>query len=240
MVPLRNGESKGTNGSLPSLDNLREEDLSELLDSLVQSKEKRRQIWDAEIKQMGIVPAKKGDEGDDDYDNDEVSTGETNPLTGLKSILVASISPKPSTSYQTHSQSGTSTPSQSSATLQSGSRTPLDGPVSIQMIYQAAFCFWLFSFDDEIARELNNKFDIIPVLADVARNAVKEKIVRVIVATFRNLVEKAPNANVSAMLGCKCLSLMESLSARKWSDEEITQDIDIVKEVLGDKLKGMR
>ena len=42
------------------------------------------------------------------------------------------------------------------------------------------------------------------------------------------------------MLGAKVLPLVESLSARKWSDEEIDEDLQLVKEVLSDKLKGMR
>lgn len=246
----RNGSSlKTLNGNLPRLDNLQEEDLAELVESLVQNKERRREIWNAEMKQMNEVPEKgKGsDEEDDNNSKDGDDDPKANkdhmlPLTGLKTILASSISPKQSSSQQnsSRSQSGTSTPSRSTTQQSGGSRTPMEDLVSVQMIYQAAFCFWLFSFDNEIAAELNNKFDIISILADVARNAVKEKVVRVIVATLRNLAEKAPNANISAMLGCKCLPLMESLSGRKWSDEEITQDIDAVKELLSEKLKGMR
>jgi len=51
---------------------------------------------------------------------------------------------------------------------------------------------------------------------------------------------KAPEANAPPMLGAKVLPLVESLSARKWSDEEIDEDLQLVKEVLSDKLKGMR
>jgi V-type H+-transporting ATPase subunit H len=240
MPPYRNGSLNALNGKLPSLDNLNEEDVLELADSLVKSKERRREVWEEEMKRISKVPEKgKGSDNDDEDDDDkDTANGPMLPLTGLKAILVSSVSPKQSS--KSRSQSGSSTPSQSATQQSGGSRTPMDDMVSIQMIYQAAFCFWLFSFDKEIAAELNNKFDIISVLADVARNAVKEKIVRVIVATFRNLAEKAPNANISAMLGCKCLPLMESLSGRKWSDEEITEDIDAVKELLSEKLKGMR
>lgn len=217
--------------------NVREKDLTVLLDSLVNSKERRKQVWEEEMQRMNTVPEK--DKGEDHHDDKSKGDDDSmSPLSGFKAILASSVSPK--ASQQSRSQSGSSTPSRSAHS--GGSRTPMGGEemVSVQMIYQAAFGFWLYSFDDEIAAELNNKFDIISLLADVARNAVKEKVVRVIVATFRNLAEKAPNANISAMLGCKCLPLMESLSGRKWSDEEVTQDIDAVKELLSDKLKGMR
>ncbi|UZJ57220.1 hypothetical protein CBS101457_006540 [Exobasidium rhododendri] len=233
MAPARNGSTLGhhsKNGNLPTIDNLREEDLNQLVDSLVDSRQKRREIWDEEMALQSKVPE------EEDKGKDPSSEG-LSPLQGLKSILFASTSPS-SSSHSPSSQtntSGTSTPTPSTS---SGSRAPKD-EVSNQMIYQAVLCFWLFSFDEDIAGQLNAKLSIIQLLADVARNAVKEKVVRVIVATLRNLAEKAPSANISAMLGSKCLPLMESLSVRKWSDEEITQDIDIVKEILSEKLKIM-
>lgn len=250
MPPQRNGVHKLKDGMLPSLDSLRESDLSELIDSLVEKKEKRREIWESEVKRMSTLP-KENDDNDDEDDDDKTirnnksdsRSKDTSTLIGLKAILAANISPKSGLLLQQSNQSGSSTPSrsqQSTSSSTEGGRSPMDDLVSIQMVYQAAFCFWLFSFDEEIASEINNKLDLIPLLADVARNAVKEKVVRVIVATFRNLAEKAPNANVSAMLGSKCLPLMESLAGRKWSDEEIAQDIEAVTAILSEKLKGMR
>jgi V-type H+-transporting ATPase subunit H len=70
-----------------------------------------------------------------------------------------------------------------------------------QMSYQVGFCFWLLTFEQEIAEEINKyvpardivplqlttprKYDIIPLLTSVAQNAGKEKVIRVIIATFR-------------------------------------------------------
>ena len=71
------------------------------------------------------------------------------------------------------------------------------------MSYQVAFCLWLLSFEQNIAEQINKyilsihhymsfltifkyrQYDIIPTLVEVAQNAVKEKVIRVIVATFR-------------------------------------------------------
>ena len=70
------------------------------------------------------------------------------------------------------------------------------------MSYQVCFCFWLLTFDQEIAENINKfvvlrfillcrtqsphrTYDIVPLLTDVAQAAVKEKVIRVIVATFR-------------------------------------------------------
>lgn len=96
------------------------------------------------------------------------------------------------------------------------------------------------------------KFDIIPLLMIIAQSVVKEKVQRVIVATYRvrkdllapdrnsddtiwvgqNLVAKAPSQNLPAMLVAKLLPYVKNLSTRKWSDEEIVEDIEFLKEEL--------
>lgn len=68
------------------------------------------------------------------------------------------------------------------------------------MSYQVAFCFWLLTFEQNVAEQLDQyalaqsfvltgsfyvrKYDVIPVLVEVAKTA-KEKVIRVIVAAFR-------------------------------------------------------
>ncbi len=137
------------------------------------------------------------------------------------------------------------------------------------MSYQVCFCFWLLTFEDEIAENINKyaiqkyvgstihlnfelvhrKYDIIPLLTDVAQAAVKEKVVRVIVATFRvsslhlgiglllsslvqNLVTKAPSQNLPSMLVVQLLPFVKSLSTRKWTDEDIVEDVQFLRDEL--------
>ncbi|KAI7851046.1 armadillo-type protein [Circinella umbellata] len=97
-----------------------------------------------------------------------------------------------------------------------------------QVIYETVFALWLLTFDEEIATNLNRKYDVISSLVEIAKSALKEKIIRVVVATFKNLVEKAPKANLSAMLVAKLLPFAEHLSTRKWSDQEIMDDINLI------------
>lgn len=219
----------------------------QLLEALLRSKRYRNLVWQDEVRKIGMTNGKDADE-DDDEDKDHVAASEYESIiAGLRAILSYSLVPK-SSGQQSLSQSGTSTPNTQTNSSQttrvpdnkssSGSRTPT-GNVGVQMVYQVVFCLWLFSFDEDAASELNIKFGFIPILADVARSAVKEKVVRIVVATLRNLVENAPSPNTSALLGSKGLPLMESLASRKWSDEEITEDINFVKEALSEKLKVM-
>lgn len=108
-----------------------------------------------------------------------------------------------------------------------------------QMCYQIAFCFWLLVFEQEIAEEINKKYDIIPLLTDVAQEAVKEKVIRVIVSTFRGLVTKAPAANLPAMLVAQLLPFVKNLSTRKWSDEDIVEDIQFLRDELSARFESL-
>ncbi|KAL0947311.1 hypothetical protein HGRIS_013430 [Hohenbuehelia grisea] len=101
-----------------------------------------------------------------------------------------------------------------------------------QMSYQVAFCLWLLSFEQDVADNINKKYDIIPLLIDVAQGAVKEKVIRVIVATFRNLVTKSPTANLPAMLVARLLPFVKNLCSRKWSDEDVLEDIQFLRDEL--------
>ncbi|KZV94044.1 ATPase, V1 complex, subunit H [Exidia glandulosa HHB12029] len=103
---------------------------------------------------------------------------------------------------------------------------------SPQMCYQVGFCFWLLSFDDAVATEINAKFDIVAILTGIAQAAVKEKVIRVVIATFRNLVVKAPSANLPPMLVAKVLPFVKNLATRKWSDEDIIEDITFLRDEL--------
>ncbi|THH31773.1 hypothetical protein EUX98_g2445 [Antrodiella citrinella] len=108
-----------------------------------------------------------------------------------------------------------------------------------QMSYQVAFCFWLLTFEGEVSEQINKRFDIIPLLTNVAQTAVKEKVIRVIVATFRNLVSKAPSANLPAMLVAQLLPFVKNLSARKWSDEDIVDDVIYLKDELNARFESL-
>jgi len=108
-----------------------------------------------------------------------------------------------------------------------------------QMSYQVAFCLWLLSFEQNVAQQINGSYDIIPLLIDVAQAAVKEKVIRVIVATFRNLVTKAPSANLPAMLVAELLPFAKNLCTRKWSDEDIIEDVQFLRDELNTNFQSL-
>ena len=83
------------------------------------------------------------------------------------------------------------------------------------------------------------KYDIIPLLTGVAQAAVKEKVIRVIISTFRGLVTKAPVENLPAMLVAQLLPFVKNLSARKWSDEDIVEDVQFLKDELSARFESL-
>ncbi|KAI8363583.1 ATPase V1 complex subunit H [Mortierella sp. GBAus27b] len=116
--------------------------------------------------------------------------------------------------------------------LKAGSQSP-------QMQYQVIYCFWILSFDKEVAKDFNRMYDIIPTLVEIAKSSIKEKVIRVIISTFRNLVEKAPEANLAAMAAVKLLAFTENLSTRKWSDGDILEDVNFLKAELEENFQTL-
>ena len=73
----------------------------------------------------------------------------------------------------------------------------------------------------------------------MAQEAVKEKVIRVIVSTFRGLVTKAPAANLPAMLVAQLLPFVKNLSTRKWSDEDIVEDVQFLRDELSARFESL-
>jgi len=55
----------------------------------------------------------------------------------------------------------------------------------------------------------------------------------------QNLLLVAPDVNVPSMVVAKLLTLVTSLSSRKWSDDDLIEDIDYLKVELKQRLEGL-
>ncbi|KAJ3342660.1 H(+)-transporting V1 sector ATPase subunit H [Gonapodya sp. JEL0774] len=115
----------------------------------------------------------------------------------------------------------------------------LKGTPNAQTSYQAIYAFWLLSYDADVAADINKRTIIIPEFIEIAKNAIKEKVIRIIVATFRNLAIKAPDENIIPMLGAKLLPFVETLQGRKWTDAEIIEDLEYLKDMLSHNVASL-
>ncbi|KAJ3357134.1 H(+)-transporting V1 sector ATPase subunit H [Entophlyctis luteolus] len=86
---------------------------------------------------------------------------------------------------------------------------------------------------------MQRTYEIIPLFIDIAKAAIKEKVIRVIFATVKNMLILAPQENIIPMLGNKLLNLCETLSSRKWTDSEITDDLSYIKEELAKNINSL-
>ncbi|KAL5013791.1 hypothetical protein ScPMuIL_008061 [Solemya velum] len=108
--------------------------------------------------------------------------------------------------------------------------------VGFQIQYQLTFCLWCLTFNVALADKMN-KYNCIPILADILSESVKEKVSRIILATYRNLLEKPEDREIVqdhalSMVQCKVLKQLELLEARKYDDPDIIEDLQYLNEKL--------
>lgn len=110
--------------------------------------------------------------------------------------------------------------------------------LNFQMQYQLAFCCWVLTFNSELARKMK-KFKIIQCLADILRESVKEKVKRITLAVFRNLIQNVEDRdtareNAIIMVQCKVMKQLEIIkqSLGPNSDPELVEDVEFLIDVL--------
>jgi len=60
-----------------------------------------------------------------------------------------------------------------------------------QLQYQVCCCIWMMSYDVEISKELKNYPKVLWQMSDILKDSQKEKVLRMIVATFVNILNNA-------------------------------------------------
>ncbi|KAJ3127533.1 H(+)-transporting V1 sector ATPase subunit H [Nowakowskiella sp. JEL0407] len=115
----------------------------------------------------------------------------------------------------------------------------LKGESTAQVQYQVIYCFWMLTFDSAIVKDLQKKCDIIPLCIEIAKSAIKEKVVRVILSTFRNMFANANAETTPFFISYKLLPLLSSLLLRKWSDTEITEDLEFLSEEISKSVQSL-
>eukprot|EP00064_Thunnus_orientalis_P006611 superscaffoldBa00000695_g6629 len=88
------------------------------------------------------------------------------------------------------------------------------------------------------------RYNVVPALSDILQESVKEKVTRIILAAFRNLLEKSAERETRqeyalAMIQCKVLKQLENLEQQKYDDEDITEDIKFLLERLGESVQDL-
>uniref|UniRef100_A0A8C4WMP5 V-type proton ATPase subunit H n=1 Tax=Gopherus evgoodei TaxID=1825980 RepID=A0A8C4WMP5_9SAUR len=119
----------------------------------------------------------------------------------------------------------------------------LSNKCGFQLQYQMIFSIWLLAFSPQMCEYLR-RYNIVPVLSDILQESVKEKVTRIILAAFRNLLEKSIERETRqeyalAMIQCKILKQLENLDQQKYDDEDISEDIKFLLEKLGESVQDL-
>ena len=111
---------------------------------------------------------------------------------------------------------------------------------STQIQYQLLFCLWLLTFDADNCTILLHLQDLVPSLIDVAKLAVKEKVVRLVISCLSNLLKFAKFQAIPQFVGSKVSQFVETLQSRTYSDQEFLDDINSLAEELKSEIQKLR
>ena len=115
--------------------------------------------------------------------------------------------------------------------------TVLQNAPNYQLTYQIVFCLWCLTFNPIYADKITSS-NVVPVLCGILIEAQKEKVIRIILGTFRNLLEKneedptISQANALAMVHGKVVKQLENFESRSFDDEDLVDDIQYLTEKL--------
>ncbi|CAO2837472.1 unnamed protein product [Amaranthus hypochondriacus] len=107
---------------------------------------------------------------------------------------------------------------------------------SMQLLYETCLCIWLLSYYEPAVEYLATS-RCVPRLTEVVKSSTKEKVVRVIVMTFKNLLPKGTFGVQMVDLGMP--QIVQNLKAHAWGDEDLVEALNQLDEGLKDNVKQM-
>ncbi|KAL6548538.1 hypothetical protein OROGR_008959 [Orobanche gracilis] len=106
---------------------------------------------------------------------------------------------------------------------------------SIQLLYETCLCVWLLSYHEPPIEHLTTSWSL-PRLVDVVKGTTKEKVVRLVILTLKNLINKRTFA--AQMVDLEVPQLLQNLKAQAWSDEDLLEAMNQL-EGLRDNIKRL-
>mmetsp|Transcript_108055 Transcript_108055/g.314315 ORF Transcript_108055/g.314315 Transcript_108055/m.314315 type:complete len:289 (+) Transcript_108055:87-953(+) len=100
-----------------------------------------------------------------------------------------------------------------------------------QLLYELTFCLWTLSFCEEVKYNFLEQ-GTIAVLCEQVTAAPREKVVRVSLATLRNLCEGEADVYNTAIIGCGLPKTLKNMRERQWADPDVAEDVEAVYSAL--------
>jgi V-type H+-transporting ATPase subunit H len=114
--------------------------------------------------------------------------------------------------------------------------SPASTQQSTQFLYETCLCIWLLSFYDAAVDYLSTT-RVMPRLVEVVKSSTKEKVVRVVVMSLRNLLAKG--AFAAQMIDLGMPQVVQNLKAQAWTDEDLLDALNQLEAGLKDSLKKL-
>lgn len=133
----------------------------------------------------------------------------------------------------------------SSSTLWSGASSRgnnvegfINGGIGLQLLYHVLLVMWQLSFDGaDIGDGLDSEYDVIPLFAQLLRLSPKEKTTRLLVSSLHNLIAPNPRSLLPAAALARLPALLQTLNARKYSDQDLIDDLSNLSDMLEEHTK---
>ncbi|PIA52947.1 hypothetical protein AQUCO_01000656v1 [Aquilegia coerulea] len=114
--------------------------------------------------------------------------------------------------------------------------SPASTQQSIQLLYETCLSIWLLSYY-EPAVECIATSRTLARLVEVVKGSTKEKVVRVIILTLKNLLSKGTFGAQMVDLGLP--QIVQSLKVQAWSDEDLLEALNQLEEGMKDNIKKL-
>lgn len=116
----------------------------------------------------------------------------------------------------------------------------------VQVYYQTIFCLWLLSFvgqhrdstDIERVAQAVEEAGVPRRLTTVLKDVGSEKVVRICLATLRNILAMSPTLR-KEMVGAGLVDALQSPSFRRLDDDDIREDLGVLADALESELANM-
>lgn len=112
---------------------------------------------------------------------------------------------------------------------------------NFQMQYEILFCLWLLTFNHQIASVIQKHDRIISPMIKKLKAETPKKVVRISVAVLKNLAvhDTEEKDNLRAIVSAKGLEMVTEQSARPFDDEDLTEDLEFLREKLQATVEDM-
>jgi len=103
----------------------------------------------------------------------------------------------------------------------------------VQLLYLSVYCVWLLAYREELHGAIHGN-GVIAHFTEICKTVNREKVVRVCLSTFVQLVDEGKFNE--EMIGAGLPKVLQSLTTRKWKDVDLIADLEKLDQKLDDKI----